>query len=114
MKIRFRRDGFPVQIPWPGEGEWTTGQLHEYGTNKCCMVGWMRVAWGGSTAPIGKSAPAAAVSRKAMQLAAARGFKSRKGNNNVVRFNDDDETTDAMRSAFWAELWGSFGYEECP
>lgn len=126
MKIRFRRDGFPVEIPWPGEGEWTKHCMWD-GGNRCCVSGWLFQAFIGS--PLYRPADelqsilfhrydhalavriresSLAVMRRANTLACRRGFLS------AIDFNNDPQTTDADSSAFWAELWGSFGYEECP
>lgn len=118
-KIRFHADGSPVEIPWPTEGEWATGTMHALGTNKCCINGWLFFIFTGSPRyrpPLQlvvdiPSKPvemfARKVAAKANEMARSMGFPS------TVDFNNDPDTTDAMRTEFWAELWGAFGYEEC-
>lgn len=118
-KIRFHADGSPVEIPWPGEGEWTTHRMWEYGTNKACINGWLFTTFTGTPhvrsdarcridIPRSSHRFAGRVGKKAQELAVRRGFTG------PIDFNNDPNTTDAMRTEFWAELWGSFGYEECP
>jgi hypothetical protein len=129
MKVHIREDGWPETIPWPGEGEWTTFAMTDNG-GRCCLLGWMYVAFTGQPrlrhhSPQAKRALDACgrdEKRKAAALAfqeelhkacSRRGFVDDGFRSGVAMFNNDPRTTDADRTAVWAEAAAACcGYEE--
>jgi hypothetical protein len=114
MKVKFDRKGWPLTIPWPERGEWTTGQMCD-GEGRCCVNGWLYMAFFGTPyfwdvnkydlTPAQRAA-GDAVSKRIIILAVARGYK------NSIEFNNNPKTTDKDRADVWREAWEHFGYHE--
>lgn len=94
----------PEYIPMPGPGEFCTGAFRD--GQKCCLVGWCRVAAGGN----GFNAVSNVF--HARLYGALEDAVSRRGFFYVSDFNDDDEISDRDRAEVWREAAGCLGYVE--
>lgn len=98
-------DGWPLEIPWPVEGEFCKGIMKD-NEGRCCLVGWIRVAFTGDTCFVERENPCV---RAVVEEMASRAHAL--GSFDITTFNDSITTTDAQRARLWADTWHAFGYE---